>query len=612
MDGRTGGRKVIPRLKCLATALSAIAASLIISPAPSFAQDDADEVELHLLATIQIKDCNQLITGGTAFLRGASLSESIDGFSGFVKGIRYSSNSRGIDSNRPVRAFILADDSPTNGLIHVSFIPVMDKGKAFIAELGNNFEIVQKDGAVVSTELPFDEAFPERVLFAPTGSSIIASDDFRGIRWVVERLRERSLPKPSEASKDSLFSVTIEPDVLADCIDAIMDSPVFASKHDNGTSTAIIANLAHASAICKDLRAINISATPTASGLGANIGIVAKPGTRLGTSLGSMAPPPSASDTTLPGKSYLLRCDSIPAFLNVAPPELLEWSMILADSWSFFGCSIGPSKFHWFSELLPFMAGDKLSALTNPPGIEGVANLQAFTLRNSDKAAEKLASLVASLKDSKDFTGIVSDDIELNGVKMYRITPDPTFTRRQDVSVATSFDLDAAIARLLRETTYEAIVTNDKLIVVHGPEGSLEALLPALADKTHSGDTFNRAKRIVQSANPNARPSGASVYSFANLVRAMATLSPNVEGSLQISLFPDTGDGLATLMTPSHNALRWDVRVTTAEVSLLQRIFSMHYSILQEIIVQLTLEPLRQKHHAEQQDSIISTLPIAD
>ena len=593
---------------------AALVFSLLCVPSPAPAQDDVETGELRLLATINVRNSDLLITGGKAFLQAVSMSDSFDSFTSQVKALRYSSNSRGIDAKRPLRVFLLAGESPTNGLVRVSFIPVADKGKAFLTQLVNDFEIVQNDGAITSAEMPFDKAFPERVLFAPTTSGVIASDDFAGIRWVVEHLRAHNLPDVGGASIDSPFRVTIKPDTLSDCIGSVTNSAIFTSGKGHVTASALLGNLAHIASVSKDLNAINAAVSPTASGIEASLEIVAKPGTRLGAALGTITPPTSVADHTLPGNSYLLRCDTIPAFLNAAPKEMLEWSGLLADSWSIFGCSVGPAKYHWFPELLQYFSGDRLAALTMPPGIDGVANLQMYSLRNSAKAAEKLAELVDSLRSSPDFKGNVSEDIDLGGARMHRFTPEPTFTRESNASVATSFDLDAALSSIMRQTTYEAVVTNDKLIVVYGPEGSLAALLPALLDKHDQGETFRRAKRLMNNVNPNARLSGASVYSFANLIRAIAQLSPDIDGSLQISLMPDTGDGMATLMAPSRNALRWDFRLATPEASLLRRIFSAHYSILQEIIVQLTLEPLRQRHKAgqEQRDDVIPIRPVSD
>lgn len=596
--------------------LCAIAAAIVaaLHCTEAHAQDDDGPDGLRLLAMISVRDADQLITGGTAFLQGALLTDSVNAFTGYVKALRVATTSRGIDTKRPLRAFLFVGESPTNGLVRVSFIPVVDKGKAFLAGLENDFEVVQKNGAVISAELPFESSFPERVLVAPAGSAVIASDDFNAIRWVVERLRDRNLPDVGGRNGESLIRVTFEPDILKECLVALAKSPVFGTAKNESAADAFRSNLVHAASACEDLSALHVGITPNAGGIEASVEVTAFPGSRLGAAFGSMTPPLSVTDHTLPGKSYLLRCDTLPAFLNAAPGEMLEWSGMLAASWSILGCSVGMPRLNWFQEFQPYFSGDRLFALTTPPGIEGVANLQAYTLRNSAKAAEKLAELVDALRASPDFNGRVADDIYIAGSKLHRIIPDPTFTRESNASVATSFDIDAALSSIMRQTAYEAAVADNRLIVVHGPEGSLEALLPALMDKQNGGDTFRRARRLVSGVPQEARLSGAAVYTFGNLIRAMAQLSPDVEGSLQITLTPDTGDGAAVLLASSRNALRWDIRVTAAEVSLIRRIFSMHYSILQEIIVQLTLEPLRQRQKTGQsyQDSIISTQPVSD
>lgn len=607
---RPGRLRMVPALSVLlALSLPGVLSAQAGADAIAGADAVAGERRLRLLAAVELDDLGFFRTRASAFLQATGFIDSIPRVRSALQAHCCSSTQQGMDPKRPLRVFYLADGNGSLQTTRVSMIPVVGRGKPFLDAIRFDYQEVQTSGAVTTAEYPKHEALPPIVFFAATGPNIIASQDYDAVRWVAGRIRNRDLPVVAPSSLP--LRISIVPETLADALEALRDSPALEKKLRTGTMEALRGHLGSTAGIVRPLRSIDLALSAGAAGLDIEAAVLGTPGSPFSRAVHSLPPPAPGLDTSLPGKVFLLRHDSFPNFLQMAGDEYLDWADLLADSWGILGFRIGPLQRKWMDGILPKLAGDRLEALVSPPGLEGIVHLQSFPVKDPEAMAEMLSERVASFRAAADFPGTVCDDFDACGHTAHRILLARAGTGSGDPPADGRFDLDAVIDHLSKKTHLEMAVAGNLLVLVQGPEGSLEALLPALVARKRSGDTARRAKSILVSSASDAafEPGGASVYAPSAYIRALAALAPDM-AERQIAILQVGGDGYAVSQTTSPGRIRWNARLTTLEASTLHRIFSTQSKLLQDIVLQVVLEPLKARQRdAPSSDDILSTLP---
>jgi hypothetical protein len=495
----------------------------------------------------------------------------------------------GLDGRRPFRLFFLAEDPPLGPPVPAALLPMVLGGSAYLASLHGGYGKARQVGRVLHAQNPRQEHLPDALHTAVIATQAVASPDMDALRWIVVGLRDRSLPPyGGPGMLRVVLPGTNFPLALKIAGGRLAQGGGSESPED--PFLKLTARLA------PEIETLTAGIEVRPDGLTLTVQATACSNSALARAMANVRPPDPRFDRLLSFTNLYVASSGALGLLRDLPADYARWADEIASLSELLGCRILPGGEDRFEALRDVLGRDRAAALVPTEETAGLAFVQAFALRDAAAAEARLARLAAAPSDGAG----VPVQIALRARRAADGTMIYACPRKIVAAVArtnapgsASVDLGAAVISLSRRTDTDLAVRDGVLVVVDGPKDAIASVLRGLRSSPPAGSIAAWSRSLFPETGE--KPCATACLAPMHTVRALAALLPGVT-TAQLARFPEAGEGAALQCFVRGRDLVWVIRLGVREAQALATLVREQESLLQDLLNQILLAPLRQGH----------------
>ena len=527
----------------------------------------AARADLRLLASATSDSYQSLTYGLSAFCQAAGFPFALTEINDKASDLLLIPNLGGIDVQRPLWLFWLADDAKdpeTSDVVSVAMLPTTDPATAALQALTNTYPVRVEEAEHLwrytrkATPAADDTPVGETTLYiALHHGTLIASASRAAVLWASQRPRPAP---PAAAATAGQIRFAFEPSMLA---------AVFAQERRRSESPGRLQDLPER--VLADIRTLTLVLEATTEGMTARLAVTPAPGTRLARMCSHIHPPASAFWQLCPEQTTVALGGGGTGIWQL--PELYETNAAPAQG------------------ALPDDArtGDGLAWIGRTADTGALYFAQIMGITNRSVAWER-----ARIDPPKLLPFETSLHFITNQTRAVQGTPVLDMTRGGFAAAADGKrNLADMAAFMVHDGGLSLAATTNYLVVTFGPTNAIDNILQRLTHPpTNAVPLPARCRKLLPDL-PEA-PCAVMLLQPAGLIRQVALSLPGMKPELAAAL-PLPGDGIAVSTTrDKDNTLHLTLRVSANEVARLQEASSKGQAALQEMFMQMTLQQMMQ------------------
>lgn len=552
------------------------------------------------MVTVSFDNCERLIQRAALGFEGAGFAAGEAWFRRQLASLLLVPGFEGIDPSRPGHLFLLTPDPPDKAPLPAVLLPLADKhGAGFLAAMEARFGKAVRKGGIYSFSVPGDPEGLGHVVLAVAEEHALVATGSDGLRWLALHRRDRTLPEAADLGTP--LRLTVDGGMFG-----IFLQLVAALDADGAAGSAVGAqslneHLREIGACCAACASIDLGFNADKREFGMVLRLNAAPASPLAARLAGLQAPPPALARLLPAQILNAEISVLPALLTALPASTAPWFERLAESWQVLGLRVAPRAPGWISLLLPAINGQYVSGMTKSPLGTGFCGLQIFGFDDPRKAQATLSILESLLPTPAHPTS--------------RIIPLPPRTRDDHRIIGYQVAAHAAtnsagaggvgevLAQMLGMGTVEMTCHESRLVIVRGPQGTLEELLRRPPDGGDTLSALDQAHGQFAPLRPAQTLLGAGQLAPVATLRAAAESLPGLQEAL--GRLPLPGDDICWRAVREGHSLRWEIDLPTNELLSWSRLRALDAALLQDLLTQFALEQISRNAAERSQQDIL-------
>lgn len=484
--------------------------------------------------------------GAVGFSRTADLPLVREQVEAWLNGSVLVPKLAGIAPNELLRIVLTVDPGKPidkNNPASVALLKVIDDGTTARQELAAAYQRQRDERDFAIYEEPHDTNMVARVAVATTGHWLITSESVEALGWVWEN-RQRLIGAPRQTLPGT-FRVLVNPQHFADLY---------------GARIEVLLPLFKFGEFLREFETLTLSFT--LSGLYAGVTI-------SGTPLKETALAALVDSWQLPEESFWSAVADQPYFVSLGSyADGAQWQPFLVEN-----------SFEIFK---PFVEGVdpgvRVTQIVATRDNKGLCLVQQSRVKSGEAATARMRALADNQSESATFKLKHGRSRQVGGstIEVYEFEQQKFST---DIENSTSL-LQALLMLVIRNAVLEVTVVNDWQVIMLGPQGALDELLPP-RDYQARHLTLNRVIGNQDDALDHDLVFGGKLLS-SSLLRQAVTIMPEAKQE-QVRRLPLGGDGAFWGIKKRDDTLVASLRIYANEIAALQRINRDGRATLQEI-----------------------------
>lgn len=561
-----------------------LAALLTLTSRPGL----ADFTRLRPLAIVACDSYDKLVSSAVLGLGGIGLPEAVSAIKDQLGAMLLTPSMVGVDVRQPLSLYILAPEPPDEPPTPVALLPLTGTGQSYLAAMRGLYANMEEAGGVRVLTGPKDPSCPEPLYVAVAEGHAMAALRLEGLRWLAAQRRDRAVPAAAPLAAPLRLTLNAPNCGLLLGLIAAGSSTATDELEDDGGFTAEMAR--ELGLFVSSFETIDVGVDADSLQFTLLLRLNTASNTPLARAIANLRPVSPEIDCLLPAERLGGGAGGLAGLLTALPADTLGWLERLADSTRLLGLQICPGSRGWLAALAPHLNGEHAIGLLPSLRGKGMVLVRSFGLNSASQAEATLARLWEHPPPGALLQGATNLPPRRHGattIRGYRLATTAAAATRD-----AGLGFGQALTRLLDMGTVEMAVTSNRLTVIQGAPGDMDAWLQRPARQGPS--CLESARRRASAPWPAAGATmigGAELASFEAL-RAIVALLPGIARE-QMAAFPPAGNGLSWRLTREGRSLVWHLQISSNEIYAWWRLRHLDPELRQTLMTQLVLTQFR-------------------